>query len=212
MPRLAIGVGGVHAVEGFILARYFMFLQVYFHKTRRLYDKMLTDFLTENLPGGKYPKDVRKFLSWDDQKVWSLILQNQERNQRAGNLCNRILSRLVYESPPHSTNDQRRQFNLILNLLKKKFPEVDFYTDGADKLPHKLPSRYNVDDEKAIVVVRNFTSVPVSLSEQSEVIKSLTTPINILRIYSPGSAYEAAKDYVDSLVKDMNPSTKNGSE
>lgn len=33
-PRLGILEGGIHGAEGLVLARYFMFTQVYFHKTR----------------------------------------------------------------------------------------------------------------------------------------------------------------------------------
>ena len=47
--RLAFDHGGVHAIEGFILARYFMFTQVYFHSVRRAYDLILTDFIGELL-------------------------------------------------------------------------------------------------------------------------------------------------------------------
>ena len=32
-PHLGLDVHGVHALEGLLLARYHMFLQVYFHKT-----------------------------------------------------------------------------------------------------------------------------------------------------------------------------------
>jgi len=41
---LMIGVekGGIQAVEGLILARYMMFVQVYFHHTRRAYDHHIT--------------------------------------------------------------------------------------------------------------------------------------------------------------------------
>lgn len=38
IPRLAIEYGGVQAFEEFVLARYFMFVQVYFHRTRRYFD------------------------------------------------------------------------------------------------------------------------------------------------------------------------------
>lgn len=36
-PRLAIGSGGTQVFEEFVLARYFMFVQVYFHRTRRFF-------------------------------------------------------------------------------------------------------------------------------------------------------------------------------
>ena len=37
-PRLGISEGGWHAAEGLVLARYFMFTRVFFHKTRVAYD------------------------------------------------------------------------------------------------------------------------------------------------------------------------------
>lgn len=53
--QLAIERGGVQALEEFVLARYFMFIQVYFHKTRRYLDKVLVKGLKAVLPNGKYP-------------------------------------------------------------------------------------------------------------------------------------------------------------
>ena len=47
--QLGIGYGGVHVVEGLILARYFMFTQVYFHSVRRSYDHILAEFIRELL-------------------------------------------------------------------------------------------------------------------------------------------------------------------
>jgi HD superfamily phosphohydrolase len=40
-PRIGVSEGGWHAAEGLILARYFMFTQVYFHKTRVVFDHHL---------------------------------------------------------------------------------------------------------------------------------------------------------------------------
>lgn len=51
--QLAIERGGVQALEEFVLARYFMFIQVYFHKTRRYLDKVLVKSLKTVLPNGK---------------------------------------------------------------------------------------------------------------------------------------------------------------
>ena len=46
--RLGLDSGGLHAVEGFILARYW-FNQVYHHRVRRSYDFILTEFIREYL-------------------------------------------------------------------------------------------------------------------------------------------------------------------
>jgi HD superfamily phosphohydrolase len=42
---LAIDYGGIHALEALVLARYYMFTQVYYHKTRRIYDYYLRAFM-----------------------------------------------------------------------------------------------------------------------------------------------------------------------
>ncbi len=71
--RLGIEDGGIHAIEGFILARYFMFTQVYFHPVRRAYDLVLADFIAELLKEtsttGRYPENVKEYLEWTDWRV-----------------------------------------------------------------------------------------------------------------------------------------------
>lgn len=68
--KLAIEKGGIQALEEFILARYFMFIQVYFHKTRRYFDKQLVKALKAILPNGRYPEDTEKF---PDKKIMDAI-------------------------------------------------------------------------------------------------------------------------------------------
>jgi HD superfamily phosphohydrolase len=43
--ELCIERGGIHTLEAMILARYWMFTQVYYHKTRRIYDIYLSHYL-----------------------------------------------------------------------------------------------------------------------------------------------------------------------
>lgn len=71
---LAISQNGIQAVEEFVLARYWMFIQVYFHKDRRLFDYYLSSFLKEYLKrsvvkSGKYPEDLDQYLELDDTKI-----------------------------------------------------------------------------------------------------------------------------------------------
>ena len=53
-PRIGLMQGGLHAAEGLVLARYFMFTQVYFHKTREAFNCHLKgakrDFAQRNVP------------------------------------------------------------------------------------------------------------------------------------------------------------------
>ena len=61
-PALGVSEGGWHAAEGLILARYFMFTQVYFHKTRVAYNHHLEGALKEILPDGSFPHRLQSFL------------------------------------------------------------------------------------------------------------------------------------------------------
>ena len=56
--RLGVTEGGLHAAESLVLARYLMFTQVYFHKTRVAYDHHLQQALADILPGGHFPKPI----------------------------------------------------------------------------------------------------------------------------------------------------------
>src|SRR5581483_5225554 len=57
---LGVAEGGLHSAEALLLARYFMYTQLYFHPVRRIYDSHLKDFLGSWLRSGKYSTDVKK--------------------------------------------------------------------------------------------------------------------------------------------------------
>jgi HD superfamily phosphohydrolase len=83
---LGIEEGGILAAEGLILARYYMFLQVYFHDIRRAYDFHLTDFLKSILTDGKYPEDLQEYLVYDDCYVVHLMKEVMKKDDEAYSL------------------------------------------------------------------------------------------------------------------------------
>jgi uncharacterized protein len=105
-PRLGISEGGCHAAEGLVLARYFMFTQVYFHKTRVAFDVHLKGALQELLPSRHFPSPVgehlKEFLSWDDWKVLG-CLANGQGGEHGSRLAKRDHFRLAYHTPEIST-------------------------------------------------------------------------------------------------------------
>ncbi len=54
--RFGVTEGGWHAAESLVMARYAMFTQVYFHKTRVAYDIHLRHALADMLAGARWPK------------------------------------------------------------------------------------------------------------------------------------------------------------
>ena len=59
-PALGLESGGIQSAEALMLARYFMYSQVYFHAVRRIYDIHLMDFLKEWLDGGVFRRIRRR--------------------------------------------------------------------------------------------------------------------------------------------------------
>jgi uncharacterized protein len=72
-PVLGCERGGLQSAEQLLLARYFMFSQVYHHPTRLAYNEHLKEFLKLWLPGGVFPVDVAGHLSRDDVDVLAAI-------------------------------------------------------------------------------------------------------------------------------------------
>lgn len=102
-PRIGVTEGGWHAAESLVLARYYMFTQVYFHKTRAAYDHHIAETLKSLLPNGVFPKPtngVEKYLEWDDWKVLG-CLSNGKGGEHGKRLKERNHYRLVYGTSEH---------------------------------------------------------------------------------------------------------------
>jgi uncharacterized protein len=104
--RSALGVvrGGLESAEALLLARYFMFTQVYFHETRMIYDIHLKDFLEMWLAdkGGQIPTDPEQFLRLTDDVVSTAIADaaadgDSPAHEPAWRIANREHFRVAYE-------------------------------------------------------------------------------------------------------------------
>lgn len=72
-PALGVETGGLQSAEALLLARYFMFSQLYFHPVRRIYDIHLKEYLQAWLKGGRFPVDVAEHLNLTDNEVMAGI-------------------------------------------------------------------------------------------------------------------------------------------
>ena len=182
--QLAVEKGGIHAFEEFVIARYFMFIQVYFHKTRVYLDKLLTDNMAQILPDGKYPENVKEYLQWDDLYAISKI---KEKEGIATKFTERKIMSCVYETPAHSNRaNDLRLFNAIKRELHEKLPaDADIIDDTAIKIPHKIPivEEYDASSGKGIPILLEYKDEPSSIAVESILLKNLTEAINIKRIY-----------------------------
>ena len=194
--QLAIERGGIQALEEFVLARYFMFIQVYFHKTRRFLDKSLVCSLKEILPNGKYPVDTTEYLSWNDNRVLNLISSTQSTSVKK--FKNREIMTCVYESKAHAEKADITNAKILFNLLKDEFGDKVLF-DSVDKAAHKLTPALlspNDDSGKGIMIIDDKTKEVKDIMEESIILGSIVKQISIKRIY-------AEKDIVDTVIKKL---------
>lgn len=197
--QLAIERGGVQALEEFILARYFMFIQVYFHKTRRYLDKLLVKSLKAILPNGKYPDDIHEYLKWDDVRVLNLIASSD--NPIVADYRNRKIMTCVHESKAHAEKEEKVSMGIVTKLLKTEFGDQVLF-DSVDKAAHKLrPVLLNAYDDsgKGIMILNEKTGSVSNLMEESIILASIVRPISINRIY----ANREIKDAVLERIADI---------
>jgi len=202
IKQLAIQKGGIHAFEEFVIARYYMFIQVYFHKTRRYLDKLLVRCIGEILPGQRYPSSVTEYLKWNDDLVMGKIYQNATTSENARYFLKRKVMSCVYETRTHAngnTNSSDLQvYRMLLKRLKETFPGVAIEEDEASKLAHKIPvmERYDADSGKGIPIISHYLNKPTSIADESLLLSGLTQPINIKRIYVDKEYSKRAKQLV----------------
>ena len=99
---LGIEEGGLHSAEALLLARYFMFTQLYFHHVRRSYDILLKEFLKKYLPGGSFTTNVEEHLKFTDNEITAGFLKaardaKDPAHDPARRMVNREHFRLLYE-------------------------------------------------------------------------------------------------------------------
>jgi HD superfamily phosphohydrolase len=164
-----VSEGGWHAAEGLIVARYFMFTQVYFHKTRVIYDHHLHEALADLLPGGHFPdpngKHLDKYLQWDDWHVLGLI-GNGMGGEHGKRLAGRDHFREVIHTSETPTGDDLQRLvkwrSALGSLLAAEMPaEKSWYKAGpADIQILALSPKSEVEPlSKYSSVVRNMEPI-----------------------------------------------------
>lgn len=195
--RLGVSEGGFHAAEGLVLARYFMFTQVYFHKTRVAFDHHLQEALAAILPGGFFPRPVAgetpesnelaEFLRWDDWRVLG-ELANGAGGDHGRRLAERDHFREVYHTSESLSSDE-------LNRLKSVREGLGDLLQ-AEEVAGK--SWYKVGKPDIPVVSDNPGRTVQPLSSHSSVVKGLAS-IEKVMLYCRKEDVEEAKRRVTQM-------------
>lgn len=149
--NLALGIeeGGIQSAEALLLARYFMYSQVYFHPVRRIYDIHLKDFMVEWLAPNGYPFEVDGHLAITDVEVLAAMRQaerhaNVPGHQAARSILSRGHFKPIYTRNPADVAVDPEAGASILSALNAQFGAALFRRDrytqraGAPDFPVQM--------------------------------------------------------------------------
>ena len=192
--RLVVAKGGWHAAVGLILARYFMFTQVYFHKTRVAYDIHIKNALDHMLPHGAFPSPendgIDEYLQWDDWRVLGRLAED-EAGEHGRRLRDRDHYRQIWESTESPSADALEMLDELRTelgdlLVAEERSETSWYKTGS---PDIQIATENSDEVRP-------------LSDYSTVIEQLKeAPHRQVRLYSVGEKADEARTKIETVLR-----------
>lgn len=133
-PTLGIESGGIYTAEALLLARYYMFMQVYQHRVRVAYDHHLKEFLSSWLSDGSFPYDVEGHQGITDNEVLSAISKASEDESSAGHQhAKRIMERRHFRPIYTLTRPDKEKYGdsnplqKVFNALSEEYGSENLY-------------------------------------------------------------------------------------
>jgi len=125
-PALGVEEGGLRSAEALLLARYFMYSQLYYHPIRLIYDVHLKDFLAAWLPKGRFPTRVKAFLRLTDNEVTSALHSAAASASRTGHDAAKAIVhhehfKVLYRRRPDDLARNPEASHAVFKAAKKRF-------------------------------------------------------------------------------------------
>jgi len=225
--RIYVAARGLYAVEEYLQARYYMFRQVYFHRTLRSAEAVLRSILRRALellssnqevwhaPGTAFEKVLRKqsltvteHLEVDDSDVLFHVKQWQRSgDQILKDLSRRFIGRKLFKAIDLDMPSAELSEFLIRSrdcVANAGFdPDYYFVEDRASDIPYY--SYYPADgaEPKTRIYVESGFAHPeiLEISEVSQVVRGLQRGYELHRVCFPAEV----KDAVYSLYHQLEP-------
>lgn len=189
-PQLGVTEGGLQSAEALVLARYFMFTQVYLHPVRRIYDLHLGEFLREWLDGGVFSVDPERYLAMTDVEVLAALRAASRQPGAPGHeSARRITNRQHFKELWHRTQDDVRRNPAIGDVI---------FAAARDEFgPETVrrPPPYNPKDAVIDFPVQLRDGRVTSAQLESDVLRRLP-PIASDVIYVAPGLRDRAKDWL----------------
>ena len=186
--EIALHRDGIHTFEALILARYQMNTQVYYHRIRRIYDYYLCQYFAEK---GKAAFDTpNKILEQTDIQAMAMILQDADKGvggqaKWAARIRDRNHHRYVHETGEDAKALDLKHSERLFEMLKGKYPDVDFIFDVAKPTIHKLllPDDTELGEFVALPLIEPGGGTSY-LGHRSHILRNIAKRFQVARIFA----------------------------
>jgi len=174
--ELALGLeyNSIHCAEALLLARYYMYSQVYCHDVRKAYDAHLEEYLKKKLHNGHFPTDWEEIMKITDNEILvemrdAAFNTKHELHHFAERLLCRKHFKTVYEINPLDKMKCPTIFDDLVNVLKEEIGDKYILSQKKDPAPEENDFPVYKDNgsiERAIYlskVIKNIPSVEFGL-------------------------------------------------
>ena len=219
--RLFVSARGIYAVEDYLQARYYMFRQVYFHRTLRSAESILRSLLKralylfqkgetvwfaketafEKILSGE-KLSLKEHLSIDDTDVAFHIKQWQNSGDKIlADLSRRFLNRRLFKAFDLDMPEAERQTFLdnARKIVEDSGFDADYYfiEDKAGDVPYYFYTNAQANPKNLIFVEEGFSHPQVKeISEISAAVRGLQKGYQMHRVCFPAELkHEIAKIY-----------------
>ena len=200
---LGIEWGGIHTAEALLLARYFMFMQVYFHHVRAAYDLHLQDFLRAWLGGSLNDRSWSALAKLTDVEVLEAINDGHNLNDEAQWSANIILNRQHFRRVYTLTREDRRREENALWERHQALSQVL----GTENVRHwPLESRQESAADFPVIMPNGLVE---SADGLSDVISKIPTA-NAAYLLVPLDYREQAHEILQSYTSTIGDSSESG--
>jgi uncharacterized protein len=191
---VVIKQSGMHAVEDYIMSRYQMYWQIYFHPVTRSAEVILTkilhramflyqtDYVFKQEPVHFYSMfnghvSLEDYLKMDESiMLYYFQIWEEEADPILRDLCDRFMNRKLFKYAEfHPSNDQMNKLMELNRLFKKAGIDPEYYlvVDSSSDLPYDFYRPGEEEERLPIHLLKNNGEIR-ELSRQSEIVDAIS--------------------------------------
>ncbi|WP_096203002.1 HD domain-containing protein [Bacillus sp. FJAT-45350] len=184
---------GMHAVEDYIMSRYQMYWQVYFHPVTRSAEVILSKILMRTkelfLGGYAFKQEPRHFYSFFNEKkslddylrldesimLYYFQIWQDEDDSILSDLCDRFLTRRLFKYVEFNPNQQMHDWPVLHKLFTEAEIDPAYYlvVDSSSDLPYDF-YRPGEEEERLPIHLVTPNSKLRELSRESDVVEAIS--------------------------------------